>query len=123
MESPGVSVLFGFRWMYRNFCVIGSGSAYLAGTTWRTNFNEEFAINCAKFSPLGWNVIFIINRLDWADRLARATVNALIWLDVKHPIALINAINGTLLDAGFIFHIDARLGDYIGHSGLLFDTH
>ena len=50
---------------------------------------------------------------------AGAAINALIRLDVKHPITLVNAINGALLDAGLIFHIDAWLGNYICHAGLL----
>jgi hypothetical protein len=68
---------------------------------------------------LGWDIIFIVNRFNGADWLAGATVNALIWLDIKHPLALVDAINRALLDTGFVLHIDTRKGDHIGHLRLL----
>ena len=61
------------------------------------------------------NIIFIINRFDWADRLAGSAVDAFIRLDIERSRSFIDAINWALLDAGFILNINARLGNYIGH--------
>jgi len=65
--------------------------------------------------PGSRNVILVINSLYRADRLACSAIHALIWLDVQHPAALINTINRALLDAGLIFNIHTRFGDYVGH--------
>jgi hypothetical protein len=87
----------------------------LCSSTRRTKFYEELSINLRKLFPISWNVILIIDRLDWADRLAGAAIYALIRLDVEHAVTFIDAIHWALFDAGLIFHIDTWLGNYICH--------
>ena len=99
--------------------MIFTGSSYFAGATWGAKFIEELRVNFFKFIPLGWDVIFVIDRFDWADRFAGATVNALIRLDVEHPIALVDAIDWALFDTGLIFNIHTRKRDHICHERLL----
>jgi hypothetical protein len=50
-----------------------------------------------------------------AGRLAGAAIYALVGVDVHHPIALEKAVNGTYLDAAFVFDINASFGNNKGH--------
>jgi hypothetical protein len=61
------------------------------------------------------DIIFVIDGFYWTHGLTRTAIHALIWLDVEHAIAFINAIHRTFFDAGFIFYIDAWVCDHIGH--------
>jgi hypothetical protein len=98
-----------------NDCVIFIDQAYLARTARRTNSLEELDVGGRVRSPLLWNVVFVINRLYRADRLAGATIDALIGLDVEHSLTLINAVNWAFFNAGLVLEIDARLGDDVCH--------
>jgi hypothetical protein len=91
------------------------GEANFCSTTRGPNLNEEFRINLRKFFPLTWDIIFVIDRFNWADRLAGSTIDALIGLDVEHAITFVDAIDWALFNAGFILHIDTWLGNYICH--------
>ena len=53
--------------------------------------------------------------LDRADRLAEPAVDALVRLDVEGAPALIDAIDRTCREARLILHVDAGVGDDIGH--------
>jgi hypothetical protein len=64
---------------------------------------------------LCWNIIFVIDGFNRTDWLAGAAINTLIWLDVEHSAALVNAINRTFFDARLIFNIYTRFGNYISH--------
>jgi hypothetical protein len=87
----------------------------LCSSTWGAKFYEKLGINFWILFPFAGNVILIINRLDWTDRLARTAIDALIRLDVEHAVAFINAIHWALFDAGLIFHIDTWLSNHICH--------
>jgi hypothetical protein len=95
--------------------MILTGCSYFAGAAWGAKFIEELRVNFFKFIPLGWDVILVIDCFDWADWFAGATINALIRLDVEHPIALVDAIDWALFDTGLIFHIHTRKRDHICH--------
>src|SRR5690606_37293450 len=69
--------------------------------------------------PLLGQVVLVVDRLDRADRLAGAAVDALVRVDVQHPRALVDAVDRALLHAGPVQHVDARLGDHVGHRDLL----
>src|SRR3712207_7821256 len=49
------------------------------------------------------------------SRLARTAVDALVGVDVHHPVALVDAVHRTLVDTGLVEDIDAGLGDHVGH--------
>jgi len=87
----------------------------LCSSTWGTEFYEKLGINFWILFPFTWNVILIVNSLDWADRLAGTAIHALIRLDVEHSVTFIDAIHWALFDAGLIFHIDTWLGNHICH--------
>jgi hypothetical protein len=73
-------------------------SADLTRTTRRANFVEELFIDRLILTELTGHIVFIINSFYGADWFARATINALIRLDVQHPSTFINAINRALFD-------------------------
>jgi hypothetical protein len=102
--------------------MILTSRSYFACPTWGAKFIEEPGVNFFKFIPLGWDIIFIIDRFDRADRFAGATINALIRLYVEHPITLIDAIDWALFDTGLILNIHARKRDHICHERLLTTT-
>ena len=64
---------------------------------------------------LGRQVVLVVDRLDRAHRLARPAVDALVRLDVQAAAALVDAVDRTLVHAGPIGHVDARLSDHVGH--------
>ena len=78
--------------------VIFPGWPNLTCATWRTKLIKEFGVYRLVFIPLGRDIIFVIDGLNWADRLARATVDTFIRLDIEHTFALIDAINRTFFD-------------------------
>src|SRR3954468_18006081 len=56
------------------------------------------------------------DRLGRALRFADAAVDALVGLDHKHVIPLVEAVDGAHLDAVGIFALDAVFGDNVGHA-------
>ena len=50
----------------------------------------------------------------------REAVDALLGVDNKDPLGLVDAIDGTHVDAGEVFDVDAGLGDDVRHGGLLY---
>ena len=89
--------------------------ADLGGTTGRSHLGEELDVGLVVVGPLVGNVVLVVDRLDGADGLARTAVDTLVGLDVEHAIALVDAVDGALVDAGAIFEIDAGLGDDVCH--------
>src|SRR6476619_314265 len=53
----------------------------------------------------------LADRLDRAHRLARTAVDALLGVDVELALPLVDAVDGTLLDAGPVHRVDARARD------------
>src|SRR5579884_4150118 len=70
--------------------------------------------------PLLGQRIFGEDRLDRALRLARAAVDALLGVDHEDAAGLVDAVDGTDIDAGTVLDVDARLGDDVRHGGLLY---
>jgi hypothetical protein len=95
--------------------VICIGLANFTGTARGTNLNEELSVDLAELLPLRRNIIFVIDSLNWANWFAGATVNALIWLDIKHARAFVDAINRAFFDARLIFNINTRFGNNVRH--------
>lgn len=76
---------------------------------------EESGVIGLVLGPLAGEVVFIEDRLNWADRLTRTTVDALFWLDIQGALALIDAVHWALVHASTVHNIDARLCDHIRH--------
>src|SRR5699024_5959535 len=60
-----------------------------------------------------------VDRLDRAHRLAGAAVDALVGVDVEHALALVDAVHGTLLDAGQVLEVHTGLRDHVRHVPIL----
>src|SRR5258708_2792828 len=76
---------------------------------------EELGVLNGELRPLVGHVVFVEDRLDRADRLAGAAVDALVGVDVEHPLAFVDAVDRAFLDAALVLDVDARLGDHIRH--------
>src|SRR5512132_1293215 len=76
---------------------------------------EEGRVGGGEVLPLGGDVVVVEDGLHRADRLAGATVHALVGVDVEHAVALVDAVDRALLDAGLVLDVDAGLGDDVGH--------
>ena len=63
---------------------------------------------------VGWNVGAREDRRDRTLRLARATIDALVWVDIELILTLVDAIDGAHLHAAGVFRADARFSDDIG---------
>lgn len=59
------------------------------------------------------DVHLMTNRLLRAYWFAGAAVNAFVWVDVHHPVALINAIYRAFLNARLVQYIHATLGNHV----------
>src|SRR5690606_19762261 len=64
--------------------------------------------------PLG-QVVFVEDRLDGAHRFARAAIDTFVGVDVQHAVALIDAVDRTLVDARAVLQVYAGLGDDVRH--------
>src|SRR6202035_245867 len=99
--------------------------ADLRGTARRAKLLEEVSVDLEVVLPLLGGVVLVVDRLNWADGLASAAVHALVRVDVKHALALVDAVHRALFDACLVEHINACLRDDVGHlsSSLTFLTH
>src|SRR5664280_2788933 len=80
---------------------------------------EEPGVVGGEVGPLSGDVVLVEDGLDRADRLASAAVDALVRLDVERSLPFVDAVDRALFDAGSVQHVDARLGDDVGHPLLL----
>ena len=76
---------------------------------------EEIDVYPIEVLQLIRQVILVEDRLDRADRLAGTAVHALVRVDVEHPLALVDAVDGALVDAGPVLQVDTGLRDDVGH--------
>ena len=106
--------------LWRQGChnrVIVVDHSYLGGTPWRTDLDKELDVSGVVLGPLFGEVVFVVDGFNGADGLTRSTIDALIRVDIEHPVAFINAVHRTFVNAGAVFDINTRKGNYIGHSG------
>jgi hypothetical protein len=114
-ESQEGSVAFALWRQRSNDRVVFIDQANFACATRRTHAIEELDVGCGVLLPLLGNVVFVVDRFNRADRFAGAAINTLIGLDVEHAVALVDAVNWALFDAGLVLKVDARLRDDVGH--------
>src|SRR4051794_26003368 len=81
---------------------------------------EALAVRVVDFHerlPLIGKRVFGENRLDRALRLARAAIDALLGIDHEDAVRLMDAVDGTDVDTGQVFDVNAGLGDDVRHRG------
>ena len=81
----------------------------------RSDSVKEFDIGFVVVGPLCWQVVFVVNRLNRANWLASSAVHTLIRVNVKHAIALVDAVDWAFFNASFVFDINARKRNYVSH--------
>jgi hypothetical protein len=89
---------------------------------------NQLAFECAGFFSVQLSKAFLagghfgihVNGADRANRLASAALDTLIRMDVElvFTVKFIDTVNGTDADAGFVFNVDARFGNYEWHNRL-----
>jgi hypothetical protein len=82
--------------------VIPSDSSDLGCSSRGTDGLKEFDVRLVIISPLLGNIVLVIDGLDWTNWLTGTAVNALIRVNVKHAVTLVDAIYWALLDAGLV---------------------
>jgi hypothetical protein len=90
----------------------------LGCSTGRSQRGEELCVGRGVVLPLRGDVVFVEDRLNGADRLTCTAVDALVRLDVEHAVALVDAVDGALLDAGLVLQVHTGKGDDVGHRNL-----
>jgi hypothetical protein len=65
--------------------------------------------------PFFRQVILVENGLRWTFGNTRFAVDAIVGMDVKHPLPFVEAIRGTDDDAVGVFAPETRLGDDVCH--------
>ena len=93
--------------------------AKLGSTAGRTDFAKEFDVGLVVVRPLRRQIVFVIDSFDRANRLTGTTVDAFVWVNVKHAVTLIDAVNRTLFNASLVLDVDARKRDYVSHESSL----
>ena len=89
--------------------------ANFGSSPWRSNLREEVNVCLVVLTPLTRKIIFVIDSLYRANRLASTAVHTLIRVDVKHAVTLIDAVDWALIDTCLVFHIHTGKRDYVSH--------
>src|SRR5215469_6245297 len=123
MDTPEVllraSLVLALRGQGGDGWVVLADLACLRGAAGRAKVLEEVDVDLVVVLPLLRHVVLVVDGLYRADRLAGSAVHTLVRVDVKHPLALVDAVHRALFDARLVKDIDAWLRDDIGHAGLL----
>src|SRR6202034_3886462 len=91
------------------------GLADFRRATEGSELSEEVRVDLRVLVPLFGDVVLVVDRLDRADRLAGTAVDAFVWVDIKHPSALIDAVDRAFLDTCLVLDVDAGFGDRVRH--------
>ena len=89
--------------------------ADLGGAAGRADVLEPLDVRLVVVLPLVGQVVLVVDRLDGAHRLAGTAVDALVGVDVQHPVTLVDAVDRAFVDAGAVFDIHTRKSDHVRH--------
>lgn len=82
----------------KKFWVVFGDSAHLACSTRRAQIIEKFSVHFFVLTPLGRDIILVIDGFHWTNGFTRSAIDAFIWLDIHHAIAFIDAVNWALFN-------------------------
>jgi hypothetical protein len=74
-----------------------------------------FGIDLNVFLPLLRHIVFVKDGFDWAFRDAGFAVDALVWVDVEHLVAFVEALDRTNDDAVRVFAVKTWLRYDVWH--------
>src|SRR5699024_5613272 len=112
---PGASFVVLLRGQRRDDRVVLLDHAELGGAARAAEVVEELDVGFVVVGPLLGRVVLVVGRLAGADRLAGTAVHALVGVDVETALALVDAVDGTFLDAGLVLEVHTGLRDDVGH--------
>jgi hypothetical protein len=95
--------------------VISRDWSNFGSPSWRSNLREEVHVCLVVLAPLTGKIVFVIDRLYWANWLTSTTVNTLVRVDVKHAVALIDAVDWALIDTCLVFNVYTGKRNYVCH--------
>jgi hypothetical protein len=104
--------------LWRKRCddwVISGDCSDFGSSAWRTDGLEKFHIGFVVIGPLLRNIILVVDGLNWTNWLTSSAVHTLVWVDVKHAVALIDAIHRAFFNAGFVFQVHAWESNNVSH--------
>jgi hypothetical protein len=101
--------------------VISRNWANLGSASWRSNLGEKVNVGLVVFTPLTRKIVFVVNSLYWANWLTSTTVHTLVRVDVKHAVALVNAVDRALVNTSLVFNVYTWESDYVSHSPRITD--
>jgi hypothetical protein len=88
--------------------VISRDWSNFGSPSWGSNLREKVNIGLVVLTPFTRKIVFVIDSLYWANWLTSTAVHTLIRVDVKHAVALVDAVNWALIDTCFVLDIDTR---------------
>src|SRR5260370_2778167 len=116
MTTAGVEALLrALRWQCGNEGVVPVDLADLGRPAGRSELIEELDVHLVEVLPLLRDIVLVVDGLYRANRLTRTTVDALVRVDVKLALALIDAVDRALFDARLVEQIHTGLRDDVGH--------
>jgi hypothetical protein len=101
-----LETLFALRGKRRDYSVVAWDWPDLCSSTRGANLREKVNVGFVVLAPLARQVILVVDSLNRANRLAGPAVHALIRVDVKHAVALIDAVHRAFINAGFVFDVN-----------------
>ena len=80
---------------------------------------EELGVDGEELALVVGQVVLVVDGLDGADGLTGTTVDTLVGVDVQRALALIDAVDRALLDAGAVLDVHAGQANDVCHLALL----
>src|SRR5688572_28299002 len=83
-------------------------------------FLEVVGVDLGLVLLVGGDLVGRVDRVDRADGLAGAAVDADVGVDevLLRVVVRLDAVDRALLDAGLVLHVEAGVGDHVGHDAL-----
>jgi hypothetical protein len=95
--------------------MIRPDGACVHGPAGRAELLKDLSVHYLEDLVVRCKVAVVSDRFDGAHRLTGTTINTFVRVDVKHPIALVNAIDRAIVDARLVLNIHAGWTDHIAH--------
>jgi predicted membrane GTPase involved in stress response len=81
---------------------------------------KELGVDVKELLLVAGQVILVVDSLDGAHGLTGTAINALLRVNIKATLTLVNAVDRALLDASTILDVHAGQTDDVGHVFSLF---
>jgi hypothetical protein len=86
--------------------VVTGNWSHLCSTSWGSHLGEEVNIDLVIVRPLPREVILVVDCLDRAHGFTCSTIHTLVWVDIEHAIAFVDAVDGAFIYAGLVLDVN-----------------